>query len=458
MKDMNIEESLDRLGINEYTYEYKPVSRRGDFASVTSEADDNDSDNDNDGVIFPFPQEQKSNMIRLFILFSFGLGFYFRVGPMDFSNVNISIHKPTSSVSSVPGLDLDQPEPIRAYQQETMVELLGELSQQKSLQESSMKQMFGPEFYGLLFENPELMDKLFVMDAHSKERLLRRLMIKVLEAQFPQSKSKSNINSKFGLNKKGKSEPSHIERATSSTFIWATGGDSGAAGHGNLFKQSYTKVMEDTVKGAFKAIGIDFQGRNYGMGGYSSGPELALCMEAIYGTDLDILVWDFASAEEVYKHWYGDENEAASWKDSDMSYKASLWAHRAGIHPTKPILFMMDSGTKSIRVKKVQNLVDRGMGLVLMDSDGMAVVKSILPITTTVNPTQEEILYKESLPPNLQYIRCENDAIEGSVPCDDPKSYLMCDDQEASVCREHKFDTHEICTNARHQRSYNPGW
>ena len=29
------------------------------------------------------------------------------------------------------------------------------------------------------------------------------------------------------------------------------------------------------------------------MGGYVSSPELAMCMESVFGSDMDILMWDF---------------------------------------------------------------------------------------------------------------------------------------------------------------------
>ena len=45
-------------------------------------------------------------------------------------------------------------------------------------------------------------------------------------------------------------------------FIWATGGHSSAAGHGNLYNESYTAVMERGVVDVFDAVGIEFIGRN----------------------------------------------------------------------------------------------------------------------------------------------------------------------------------------------------
>ena len=45
-------------------------------------------------------------------------------------------------------------------------------------------------------------------------------------------------------------------------YIWATGGHSASAGHGNLYNESYTAFMERDVKDIFGSIGIDFHGRH----------------------------------------------------------------------------------------------------------------------------------------------------------------------------------------------------
>ena len=76
-------------------------------------------------------------------------------------------------------------------------------------------------------------------------------------------------------------------------FVWATGGHSSTAGHGNYYDESYTAVLERTVRSVFAAAGIDFEGRNYAMGGTDSAPETAWCIDSIFGaTDPDVLIWD----------------------------------------------------------------------------------------------------------------------------------------------------------------------
>lgn len=77
----------------------------------------------------------------------------------------------------------------------------------------------------------------------------------------------------------------------SAHFVWATGGHSAAAGHGNFYDESYTSYLEQAVKPVFEAVGLQFTGRNYAMGSTASAPESALCNKEIYGQDIDALVW-----------------------------------------------------------------------------------------------------------------------------------------------------------------------
>lgn len=68
---------------------------------------------------------------------------------------------------------------------------------------------------------------------------------------------------------------------------------SASAGHGNLFSESYTAYMERALKPIFAAIGIEYIGKNYAMGGTSSAAEIALCGNSIFGHDVDSISWDY---------------------------------------------------------------------------------------------------------------------------------------------------------------------
>jgi hypothetical protein len=47
--------------------------------------------------------------------------------------------------------------------------------------------------------------------------------------------------------------------------------------------------MEQAAKPVYDKIGIELTCRNYAMGGMSSAPQLAMCNEAVYGTDGEYL-------------------------------------------------------------------------------------------------------------------------------------------------------------------------
>ena len=59
-----------------------------------------------------------------------------------------------------------------------------------------------------------------------------------------------------------KMKPNHYAK-----FVWATGGHSVAAAHGNFYRESYTANLGRDLQPILSAVGLDFQVRNYAMGG-----------------------------------------------------------------------------------------------------------------------------------------------------------------------------------------------
>lgn len=114
-------------------------------------------------------------------------------------------------------------------------------------------------------------------DSESVKRLRRKIQIKVLSMQTALKKQDSNANDCDCVNGDKAltgnvgnitKEALHID-PTYERYVWATGGHSASAGHGNLYNESYTAFLERDMKGILGAIGIDFEGRNYAMGGTS---------------------------------------------------------------------------------------------------------------------------------------------------------------------------------------------
>jgi hypothetical protein len=143
----------------------------------------------------------------------------------------------------------------------------------------------------------------------SGRRFRRKLKMKILQMQVAIRKENENLEG-CNCNPTSQAEGSSSGRRrldatrqivlpdlpqTYSKFVWATGGHSAAAGHGNLYNETYTAMLEQAAKGVFKAVGIELDARNYAMGGMKSAPEVALCQESIFGTDADVITWDFGA-------------------------------------------------------------------------------------------------------------------------------------------------------------------
>jgi len=148
------------------------------------------------------------------------------------------------------------------------------------------------------------------------ERLKRKLMIKVLSMQLSLSSKDSNFNGCSCSGDKGHAlrhdvsdslDPDDasavfegIEDDTIGVFekyVWATGGHSASAGHGNLFNETYTAYMERDLKDVFASIGIDFEARNYAMGGTASATIISMCWKEVFGTDVDFFSWDYGMTD-----------------------------------------------------------------------------------------------------------------------------------------------------------------
>jgi hypothetical protein len=279
--------------------------------------------------------------------------------------------------------------------------LLGQLAKARLELEDVYRSQYG-ESYGSLFDPIQTQKHIFLTSPAARERLKRRLIEKILVKLLDPSKDVD--------------------------FVWATAGDSSAAGHGNMFNQSYTAVLERTVHSAFQSIGLNFIARNYGMIWYQSAPELAFCMKEVYGTagDLDVLNWDF------------------SMQDGDAhSYKADMWVERAITHPGLPILFFVDNRSSPRLAMLRQKLETNGVGFVFMDKMAVDVVRSRAPSSSNVVSLKDWI--------------CPGGAVEGSIPCDDPIRFFMCEQREtAKECLAAKYFTLPGCDSG--QKSNHPGW
>ena len=243
----------------------------------------------------------------------------------------------------------------------------------------------------------------------SSTRFKRKLKIKILDAILQTSQLLQHDHT------------SNTARAVN--MIWATGGHSSAAGHGNLFNQSYTAVMEQTVAPVFHSVGIDFEGRNHAMGGTSSGPELGICSEAVFGTDIDVLSWDFGMMDGP---WRGGE---------------ALYEQRAGWNPSRPVLVAINVASRKARLEQQAGLWKRanarGQAFFYLKPDELEDMKSNIP--DVFGMSNEEI---HDLPRLVRHFKCQ-----GSIESGDPG------------CGSHKFSHMQgKCGQRKGRTRWHSGW
>ena len=284
--------------------------------------------------------------------------------------------------------------------------LLGQLTKSRLGFEEKSRSEYG-EYLGRLVLDPIQLQHIFVASKSTRNRLQRRLLAKLLDS---------------------------MRKGTPSDFVWATAGDAAAAGHGNMYNQSYTHLLQQSLQPVFRDLGMNFVGRSYGMSWYTSAPELALCMEEIYGLDVDVLVWDF------------------SMQDGNHYHKMELWIERALQHPALPILVVIDNrGSPRWEWLQDKLLEEKGLGVVFVDKLAIDLVRSRVPLSSGDGDLESV------LPPALQHWVCEGGAVEGSLPCDDALRFHVCEQQEtAKHCLAHKFKTLPGCDSS--QKPFHPGW
>uniref|UniRef100_A0A7S3DMP1 Uncharacterized protein n=1 Tax=Entomoneis paludosa TaxID=265537 RepID=A0A7S3DMP1_9STRA len=227
-------------------------------------------------------------------------------------------------------------------------------------------------------------------DPISWDRFKRKIMMKILQAKMTGSNQK---------------------------FVWATGGHSAAAGHGNLFNESYTSILMQKIPDLFDAAGMNFEAKPHAMGSTSSGNEIALCIKEVFGQDFDLISWD-----------YGMTTGKA------MS-KAELFLYRASLSPNRPALVMLNGNRYS---SIMQEMRDFGMPSFLMSSS--ARVEMQFPDTDGKTP--EEI---DQMPTHVRAFRCGKGVEKGEPSCGDQK---------------YTYDSnpYEPCNKRKYRVSWHPGW
>lgn len=263
-------------------------------------------------------------------------------------------------------------------------------------------------------------------DGPSTSRLYRKLSIKILSAQIKKMSTHHHSSSVGGgsetmtqcdcdvSGKKRRQMQEEIPTSSSHFFekyVWATGGHSASAGHGNLFNESYTAYMERDVKEAFALIGIDFVARNHAMGGTHSASEIALCWDQVFGTDVDIFSWDYGMME------------------AGSDYRFFLYTYRGVLSPGHPA-FVGIQWSEAYRHELVQAWEKNGMTAFYEDMTQWGKITRAAP--DSQGKSMDEIM---AMPEYVRNFRCGDDGFESGDPfCGEQRySDYMCHVRQAKA-------------------------
>ncbi|KAL3925367.1 MAG: hypothetical protein SGILL_000453 [Bacillariaceae sp.] len=261
----------------------------------------------------------------------------------------------------------------------------------------------------------------------SMDRFKRKLIIKFLSVKKKVKEHESNVNGMCdcwnGNNKaipKKKGAPVINDGDMFEQYVWATGGHSSSAGHGNLYNESYTAFLEKDLVEVFGSVGIKFVGRNHAMGGTSSNGEIAMCWPQVFGNDVDTFSWDYGMT------------------DGGMNAMRYLhYGYRGGLSQGRPMLFGLHVGGRGAvhRDNRLKELEE--MGMAGFNWDDKLVQKMHAAVPDSGMMKEKELL---ALPDYVRNLKC-NDQIEKGDP----------------FCGAEKFNNH-LCNNRGKQTGWHPGW
>ena len=272
-------------------------------------------------------------------------------------------------------------------------------------------------------------------DGVSTERLQRKLAIKILSMQSNFRAADSGFRgcdcSAGGNDRAVRPDEvlASLEASNSTTedpagdgvyekYVWVTGGHSASAGHGNLYNETYTSYMEADLVEAFRLIGIEFEARNYAMGGTASATLVSMCWKEIFGEDVDFFAWDYGMV------------------DGHIVAKLLHYGYRGALSPSRPGMMILhyNGRMEQKRLDALRSLQDMGMATFLADEDLQKDMRDAFPDSAGI--TSAAI---DALPDYVRNYKCGEQIEKGDPYCGDDKY------------------TTWVCTHRFKQTSWHPG-
>jgi hypothetical protein len=309
--------------------------------------------------------------------------------------------------------------------------MLQKAERAKQLLLENLQKDYGAQYFNAIFKEGDryrpFADAFGPEKATSFGRLKRKLMIKLLTVKTKVIQHESSVNGMCncwnGANKaipKKKGDIVVNDGDLFESYVWATGGHSASAGHGNLFNESYTAFLERDLVEVFGSVGLQFVGRNHAMGGTASNGEIAMCWEQVFGSDVDIFSWDFGMTD-------GGTN----------AQRFLHYGYRGGLSPGHPVfvgLHVAGRGRPG-KEEKIIELEEIGMAGFLESESLTKAMRAAIPDSAQMK--EKELL---ALPDYVRNLKC-GDQVEKGDP----------------FCAAEKFNNY-LCSSRGKQTGWHPGW
>jgi hypothetical protein len=298
----------------------------------------------------------------------------------------------------------------------------GEDASSRNDTNSTSKRLWGREIFGAL-EDP--------LSYHRVKRVMIMKILRAILLQQQQQPKQPKLLSK----QKSKTTPattassSDIAESPKSLlpFVWALGGNSVAAGHGNLYSESYAAVVTRRVQPVLEQLFLNFTMRNYAASATQSAPETAFCTQEIYGTEVDVFMWDFSLT---------DGRRGAHKLEWFMTRSAALSMLRRPHRQQDQILLAYHMDDDPQRIATVEHLQTRGLS-VLYSRDRLVEEHVVSAIPQTLGLTLREI---DAMPIFVNKYRCGNQWEESDPLC------------------THWDKFNPVCPNRLYRVHWHPGW
>jgi hypothetical protein len=266
-------------------------------------------------------------------------------------------------------------------------------------------------------------------DGDSIQTLRRKLKIKALTVQSNNVLKETELcDQECRLLEHDASSPIYNSTIPHYTqYVWATGGHSASAGHGNLFNESSTAFMERDIKPIFAATGIEFEGRNYAMGGTTSGLEISMCFDQVFGSDVDFFSWDYGMID--------------GRKDSLLFH----YGYRGALNPGRPaIVGVWTDGWKGVN-DRLRDFESLGVAAFHRPKENTRAMHNAFP--DSGYKTEEELA---AMPDYVRHFKCQGKIEKGEPHCQEEKyTKGLCDHRAGKAnwhpgFKQHGLDGHML--------------